>query len=154
MRNRLKMVSQAVIVLAALALMTSVANAQISRNFTMTCNNLGNSGAQIMSWTWLQADGTSIGGPLATVDTTSDPRSWNCGGGGLWTTTVDQPLAGTLGTTAGVSYSLHFLNSTSSDCTNVDGFVRPGAGVHFHDRCRDTDPNAANNAVVVIVLAN
>ena len=150
MRNTFKIVSQALVMLATLAIATSPANAQITRTFTLTCNNLGNSGAQIMSWTWLQANGASIGGFNATVDTSL----WNCAGGGFFTTTVDQPLGGDSGLTAGVSYTVHFLNSASADCANVDGFVRPGQGVHFHDRCRDTDPNAANNAVVVIKLAN
>jgi hypothetical protein len=148
MRNTFKIVSQAVVVLAVFALAVSPANAQMTRTLTMTCHNMANTGAQITSWSWLQADGTSIGGPGATV---TPPPSWSCGGGGLFTTTLDQPSGGSSGPTAGATYTVHFFDGTP-DCTQTD-FDRPGQGVHFHDRCRDS-ANAANNAVVVIVLAN
>ncbi len=137
-----------VVVLMVLALGTSTAHAQMTRTFTLTCNNLPGVGALITSWEWI----TDMGVTVATEVTTSVDNPWACADGGLFTITLTQPAGSVDGFTAGVRYSLAFSNGAPGCTDVVSNFVKTGQPVHFHDRCNYNGSGAPNNAVAVAVL--
>ncbi len=153
MSRTVKTVTRVVVALAALVLGTSVANAQLDRTLSINCNNLGATSATIISLTWVLSDGVTA------ID--NDPAVANADVSGLTCTgdeaagpkSVSQPVGGNNGFTAGAMYTVQFTDTTP-DCKNTSNLVNMGQPVHFHDRCNDTDPAAANNAVAVAVLGH
>lgn len=134
-----KMISRVVVILAVLALGASVANAQIARTLTLSCSNMGATTATITSWTWLAGPGAPIDSDPAVAN--ANVTGWTCAGNGVFTTPLSQPIAGNSlvnqGFTAGVVYTVHFSDSTP-DCTMTDGWVNPGQGLRFSNKCADT----------------
>jgi hypothetical protein len=148
MRKEWKMFCRVLMVVAALALATSAANAQFNpRTLTLNCSNLGAASATVTVWSWTD----DLGNALLTPKNFTVPTGTNCIGDATTSVPVSQPLTDDNGTRiAGVNYEITFSDN-AVPCSMTDGFTRSlGDPIRFRDKCADTGKNAS----VVVRLAN